>query len=783
MNDFSPIKRSFSSPSILTTQPVKPTTTVQPTETTTENSTTSTVQQPPQSTQSSGPKTNLLDVQPELEKSLSSTVPIQNHDNLTAPKQLQDAINELQELAPKPELSLGKLIDKTGFGDIENSLRTTAFKWNSTVKGLLDKATNEAEARMKSDPNFETLSLKLMANPTIDIKNEIARSIGALRSDKYGNHSNYHDLSANKKALVDAIYKGMMRSTIDVNGSLSKDKTPKGAIQEPGVRANLTRDITIDGVQFKKGDKCVFVEKEGELFIQQIVKKENGKSGSLDEFQVKPTLFKLPSKDIVKLGNQSFKISTAPLFEGPVSVKDIRQGAIGDCYLIAGIYSLAQKNPQAIHDMMRDNGDGTVTVRFYEKDKDTQQYKEVPITISKSTLTTSEHAEDTLWVQMLEKAYASYKGSYEAIGKGGHTNDVFSHFLGVDSESVTLPIGGSKVSNIIDSMPAYALTPSAILEMKANKNKIGLSEEEIDALRSANVDSLKDFNSMTNIKEIEDKTGLDLSRFYQAEVRVKSLPKETDPQIKLQAMQEFQQEKALRTEMQNTMNRYMSTEKRKGAIDNLLKMSSTFQKIQSNPIVYREDMEQIITELKEIAKKQPTIQNKGETYQVQHLISDLEEGAKDRVFPNKDKETLQGVVVDYTKEQTDMFNTIKEALNSGKMLALGSKEEIGVSQGRGHSGGESMVDGLAGQHAYALLDIVEMNGRKFVKIANPWGNDFSRDYVQKDGQLQTRRFDQSNYDYLPESEPNRKGAGIGVNESWIELRDLCTTFNSLYITH
>jgi hypothetical protein len=50
--------------------------------------------------------------------------------------------------------------------------------------------------------------------------------------------------------------------------------------------------------------------------------------------------------------------------DGP-SPTDAAQGWLGDCYFITALGSIAHSNPDAIRDMIIDNGDGTYTVRFY----------------------------------------------------------------------------------------------------------------------------------------------------------------------------------------------------------------------------------------------------------------------------------------------------------------------------------------------------------------------------------------------------------------------------------
>lgn len=56
-----------------------------------------------------------------------------------------------------------------------------------------------------------------------------------------------------------------------------------------------------------------------------------------------------------------------PLFPREPSVNDIQQRDLGDCYLESALGSLVLHAPNRLKDCIRDNGDGTVTVRFFTK--------------------------------------------------------------------------------------------------------------------------------------------------------------------------------------------------------------------------------------------------------------------------------------------------------------------------------------------------------------------------------------------------------------------------------
>lgn len=100
-----------------------------------------------------------------------------------------------------------------------------------------------------------------------------------------------------------------------------------------------------------------------------------------------------------------------PLFPHDPSIADIRQGNIGNCYMAAAIAGAVRKNPDVIKEMMHDNGDGTVTVRFfrrvplkgYPEVQETKEMEPFYVTVDKSA-PAGMGALNSLWVSMIEKA-------------------------------------------------------------------------------------------------------------------------------------------------------------------------------------------------------------------------------------------------------------------------------------------------------------------------------------------------------------------------------------------
>lgn len=61
----------------------------------------------------------------------------------------------------------------------------------------------------------------------------------------------------------------------------------------------------------------------------------------------------------------TYKVQTAPLFNGAPTQAQVNQGYVGDCYLLVAMISVANLNPSFIQKMIKDNGNGTFTVNFY----------------------------------------------------------------------------------------------------------------------------------------------------------------------------------------------------------------------------------------------------------------------------------------------------------------------------------------------------------------------------------------------------------------------------------
>lgn len=173
-----------------------------------------------------------------------------------------------------------------------------------------------------------------------------------------------------------------------------------------------------------------------------------------------------------------------PLFAHEPCVNDIAQGYVGDCYLLATIAAIVEKNPDIVRKMMVDNGDGTVTVKLFG----TKEPKYV--TVTKSTARTKDkridrggdkYVQGALWVKMLEKAFVA-SGLLEEHWQDAVTDDDYAT---KDRISVFEQLRSkNKVAYESISGGGTSIAAQILLGTKGSKESWGLDHEYDDQLSS-----------------------------------------------------------------------------------------------------------------------------------------------------------------------------------------------------------------------------------------------------------------------------------------------------------
>lgn len=157
-----------------------------------------------------------------------------------------------------------------------------------------------------------------------------------------------------------------------------------------------------------------------------------------------------------------------------VSINDIDQEQVGDCFLLGSLAAVARQDPQRIRDMVVDNGNGTYTVTFQEQRwvgvgfGARLEYVGVPITVAADFpggLAGNGHAKpgDTgwgtveIWPLVVEKAYGQYltcQDPYAALDRGGSSRHLLEMLTGRPAASTGFRLGGLGGPETFDTMLA-----------------------------------------------------------------------------------------------------------------------------------------------------------------------------------------------------------------------------------------------------------------------------------------------------------------------------------------
>jgi hypothetical protein len=146
-------------------------------------------------------------------------------------------------------------------------------------------------------------------------------------------------------------------------------------------------------------------------------------------------------------------MSDHPAFANGPQYTDAVQGALGDCWLIAAISSIAYQRPDIIQSsMVTPLGDGTYAVRFYKNylPYDVRVDTMLPgagyptqLLYANQSPGLPENGGGELWVPLVEKAYAEIRNwsqSYESL-TGGWMDEAYAVLLGVPTRDTGWPTG------------------------------------------------------------------------------------------------------------------------------------------------------------------------------------------------------------------------------------------------------------------------------------------------------------------------------------------------------
>lgn len=154
-------------------------------------------------------------------------------------------------------------------------------------------------------------------------------------------------------------------------------------------------------------------------------------------------------------------------------VGHVKQGQLGNCYLMAALISVVDRDQRFITDMLCELGDQTVAVRFFVRDRATDKLVPEWIHVDRNLVLRDGQAiyagaKDALWPAIIEKAYGvlaarASGGGLETVGQGGQSSSVFVQLLGQPALEVDLANPGKSKSAKESALHGIPPNPLAML--------------------------------------------------------------------------------------------------------------------------------------------------------------------------------------------------------------------------------------------------------------------------------------------------------------------------------
>jgi hypothetical protein len=366
--------------------------------------------------------------------------------------------------APTPSPTSGVQADALGIrGILEKNVTLEAINLSSApdqrlhLEDTKQIGTTDAQGRFVLDANRITGSdamSRLNAGDVIRLRGR--------RAD--GTATDWIELKVGGRDVTNAQFNGMRLTLTDEgNGRIGLTHNTGRPLTEPGAQlrfTNLRTGDVVDATADAKGSIPAGLKIGGKGGDQIAVAVSDG-TNNTDLKTIATTLSVLsptgvdasddpkPHKDEVRPdGTPMYALRryTGPLFINGAQSSDVRQGAIGNCYFPAAAAAVAHQMPKLVEDAITETtnaaGEREFNVRFYSRSGRMEMVTVDADLYTRSwggpiygTTTSNNDADKMeLWFPILEKAFAKWKGSYDAIGNGGSSAAVMTALTGKSTD-------------------------------------------------------------------------------------------------------------------------------------------------------------------------------------------------------------------------------------------------------------------------------------------------------------------------------------------------------------
>ena len=186
--------------------------------------------------------------------------------------------------------------------------------------------------------------------------------------------------------------------------------------------------------------------------------------------------------DPTPIRGNTYRAWRGTVFTCMPSASDVKQGDIGNCYLVASLQAILARHdgPSVIQELVRDEGD-SVVMKMHKDG--TWHYVRVNKTLPGKFFSDRDHSLGAKWVQLFEKAYAAFikGGSYQTMARGGDNLAAIPVFLGSGSQINQGPENSLTALHLLTDQPSCKTHEFEAIKAKLYgglHKGIGLNESE-----------------------------------------------------------------------------------------------------------------------------------------------------------------------------------------------------------------------------------------------------------------------------------------------------------------
>jgi hypothetical protein len=460
----------------------------------------------------------------------------------------------------------------------------------------------------------------------------------------------------------------------------------------PGVRGKTKQEIHCDGAIIPAGQDVV-IQPLGEGKYQLTTFKKDDKESHLPEGQRNiiadksyTTIGTIHNANDVFKFDEHYQATSSPVFpnaDSP-SLSELKQSQIPDCFLLAGIQSVlnTENGKEFLRNMIKQNDDGTITVRLYNPENFRPESIIVPAAVLTDEYGRALNNHKALWVHALENAYVAMQAKQAENGLRTVDASFATNFAGGGNLALASKIlTGTDVS-------VTMLTPPP-------------SPWKITASQQTLLAKVRPFEYSEFIREVPDATQI---------LRV------TSEVMKLQGTEEENKSESFKTYAE-----YVAFyENNKATCDNIMNNSVTTD-----------------------ADKIHQLIDLGASENVQRfLVNTLnyEHVRTGELSVRRQMESFKGY---YSDSQLKIYDHIKDSLAHGEILGAGTSHEIemsipGIVGGHAYSllnvveRDEKSINPVTKEEVTVPV--------RYVQVKNPWGT-YGRSYAQSDGVFKANQTD------------------------------------------